>query len=295
MNPDWNKPENQIQFQLLNDPLEQLVEASINRIRREWPTTLGDPAHAVPFQFLLKHAFWVYRASRFLVADIPKDPLRRPELALALAPLSRTILDAIFNVVFIFDDYPARLCWYLDSGLREVERKAELYGRTYTGDLKWMDWLSQIDRAKQVFIDNRNAVCVSGMMLPKGRFPHPGAILSSQKLNDPALHPFLTYLSDWFYKELSSVSHSHWSGLVLNIGQVLRVESGTEGDLLLNNKYRSVVLLQEMTFLLCLTSEIIAKAGFSGRDKALYIWGLLTGYSDDAKYLRDQRYKALLS
>jgi len=295
MNPDWNKPENQVQFQLLNDPLEQLVEATINRIRREWPTTMGDPAHTVPFQFLLKHAFWVYRASRFLAADIPKDPLRRPELALALAPLSRTILDAIFNVVFIFDDYPARLCWYLDSGLKEVDRKYELYASTYAGARNWTDWLSKFGRAKQVFIDNRDTVCAPKMAISKGRFPHPGAILSRQTLNDPTLHLFLTYLSDWFYKELSSVAHSHWSGLVLNIGQVLRVESGTEEDLLLNNKYRSDVLLQEMTFLLCLTSEIITEAGFAGRDKALYIWGLLTAYSDEANYLRDQRYKVLLS
>ncbi len=295
MNPDWSKPQNLIHFPMLNEPLEELVKATIERIRREWPSTLGKPAHAVAFQFMLKHAWWIYRCSRFLVADIPKDALRRPEFALGLAPLSRTILDAVFNVVFIFDDYPLRLCWYLDSGLKEVERNFSRYAATYAGDPKWTQWLAEAPKFKQVFIESRDEVCAKGAALPKGCFPHPGAILGQQQLNDATLRPFLMYLNDWTYRELSSAAHGHWAGLVQNIGQVLRVESGTEEDLAINLKFRSDSVLQTMTFLLCLVSEIIAKANFQGKERALIVWGLLAPISDDAKYLADSRYRALLA
>jgi hypothetical protein len=59
-------------------------------------------------------------------------------------------------------------------------------------------------------------------------------------------------------------------------------------------KYRSDFLLQEITLLLSLVSEIIAFVGFRGKNECAYIWTVLREYSDEANAIYDMRYAQLL-
>ncbi|MBN1568331.1 MAG: hypothetical protein JXA73_10835 [Acidobacteria bacterium] len=292
MNPDWDKPENQINFKLLNSPLEELCDATLNRIRRQWPTRLGQAPNSVVFSFLLKRSLWVYRASRYLVADLPADPLRRPEFGATLPVLSRTILDAVFVVVFVIENYPGNLCWYLDSGYREALDQLNQYRERYP---MWLEWADQIERSLAVFEESRDSACSEVKDPPNRWFPGLGKAIKDKLIQDPNRNTFLTYLNAWLYGELSSSAHSHWSGLVLSMGQILRMEHGDKWDLKLIQKYRSDFLLQEMTLLLCLVSEIIVFAGFEGKNKCAFLWTLLAEYSDEAKDIYQSRYSEMLA
>jgi hypothetical protein len=290
MQPEWSKPENQIPFKMLNEPLEEIAKATLERIRREWPLPLGEPSNAVVFGFLLKRSLWIYRSSRCLVADIPRDSLSRPEFGASLPILSRTILDAVFVVAFLADDYPTNLCWYLDSGYREAKHQLDMYKERYP---TWTKWASQIEDSFNLFVEARDKACSGPSEPPTRWFPGIGKAIGKNLIHDENCRDFLTYLNDWLYGELSSASHSHWSGLVLSMGQILRMEHGDDWDMQLITKYRSDFLLQEMTLLLALVTEIIVLAGFEGRDKCVYIWTLLREYCDEAKHIYETRYAEL--
>jgi hypothetical protein len=291
---DWEKPGNQLDFAVIGEAFDTLVKGTTNRADREWPAKLGGQSHAMLFTFALKTAYWTYAASKYLVADKPQDATRRQEFAASVPPLTRTILDLLFNVVFVLDDYPARLCWYFDSGRREVETKITRYKKSYSGDPRWTRWLTNFERSKDIFVQHCDAVC-GRTRAPNSWFPHPGKMLGQKLFKNPSLYDFLTYLDEWVYGDLSSSSHGHWSGLVQRMGQVLRIERSDNDDLRIANKYRSDVLLQQMTLLLCLVTEIIVAADFDNKAKAAYLWQLLSALSDEAKDLYNLRYQVLLS
>ena len=290
----WERPENTLDFAVINDSFDKLLRATENKVEREWPITLGGiGAHALPFLFALKTARWTYVATCYLLADKPEDTHRHLEFAIAAPPLNRTVLDLVFNVVFIFDDFHEHLCWYLESGLNEAEKVIARFRNTYAGNPAWDPWLAEFATSNAPFADTRDRVC-SAKQPPKRPFPHPGGILK-QKFKSPDALKFLNYLNDWFYRDLSSSSHGHWRGLGSRTAQVLRMEAKDDAQLKHAQKYKSDCLVEQVALTLCLVSEIIAAAQYDNKPQANYIWGVLAAYSLMAKELHEMRYQKLLS
>jgi hypothetical protein len=290
----WEKPESTLDFAVIGDSFDKLLRATENKVEREWPIPLGGVgAHAVPFLFALNTARWTYVATRYLLADKPEDQRRHLEFAVAAPPLTRTLLDLVFNLVFIFDDYHERLCWYLASGLNEVEKMIARFRNTYAGSPAWDPWLAQFAHINAPFAETRDRVC-SGKQPPKNRFPHPGLILK-QKFRCADSLKFLNYLNDWFYRDLSSSSHGHWMGLSTRAAQVLRIQAKDDVQLKYAQKYKSDCLVEQVAVMLCLVSEIIAAAQFDNKPQANYIWAILAAYSLMTKELHEMRYQRLLS
>ena len=296
MELDWERPENILDFRVFIDSFDKFLKGTELKIGREWPPALGgNEWHREPFLYALQTARWTFVASLYLLADSPADPCRHLEFTVAVPPLTRTILDMLFNFVFIFDDFQERLCWYLQSGLDETERMIKRFGDTYSGDPAWSPWLSDLSRVRKPFAMSRDRVC-GKRNPPQRRFPHPGKIVRGEvPFKDPQSLDFLRYLNDWFYRDLSSSSHGHWYGLANRYAQILRVRANDEAQTKFARKHKSDCIFQQTTLLLCLASEVIAAAGFDNKPKARYFWGLLTGYWGEAKELYTLRYQMLLS
>jgi hypothetical protein len=294
---DWEKPENTLDFGLVKDALDKLLRAVENKIEREWPLRLGGTVwHAGPFLFATKVARWTYVASLYLLADSPPDPSRHLEYAVVVPPLNRTILDMTFSAVFIFDDFDDRLCWYLHSGLDEVQRKIQRFKVQYGADPAWSTFFARIGAAESPFLKNRDAVCRGRAPAYKGRFPHPGKIISgSIPFKDASRLDFLKYLNDWFYRDLSSSAHGHWSGLAERAAQVLRMQVDDDTQQRYAQKYKSDCIMQQITLILCLLSEIVVAADFDNKAQATYLWGILTSYWGEAKEVYEKRYQHLLT
>jgi hypothetical protein len=62
-----------------------------------------------------------YRAAKYMMADMPEDPNRDPKYALILPGLNRQLLDLLFTVVYIVDDFEARSLEYQKAGWRELK------------------------------------------------------------------------------------------------------------------------------------------------------------------------------
>jgi hypothetical protein len=89
---------------------------------------------------VLSTSWMTYSAVRFLCA---KRETRgwQPELAVCVPPMSRTILDAVFLVVFMFEDLPSRIAWYYNAGMDEYERDYERHFKRYGAAPTWAEWL----------------------------------------------------------------------------------------------------------------------------------------------------------
>ena len=171
----WEKPENTLDFALISDSFDKLLKATENKVERDWPPALGGVgAHAVPFLFSLKTTRWTYVATCYLLADKPQDPRRHLEFAVAVPPLNRTVLDLVFNAVFIFDDYNERLCWYLESGLNEVNKRISQFRNTYAGNPAWDHWLAESAQIGNPFVDSIHVTAfVPARCRRKGLSPTP--------------------------------------------------------------------------------------------------------------------------
>jgi hypothetical protein len=104
---------------------------------------------------------------------------------------------------------------------------------------------------------------------------------------------FLSYLYDWYYKELSSTSHLSYPGLILR-SKVLLLEQDDQGradDLIF---LRSYFFFQTVGLVLALLSEVQSEAMFSFADRLKYVWRIVNEYSPDCREIYSNRYESLL-
>lgn len=141
-------------FETIREPLDSLLVSIGNKLEREWPERWASiPGAAILLRAISKVAENTYKTIRFICADSPPDPSRKLEYALSVPPLTRTILDSVFTVVFIFEDLPARTEWFYKSGWRELYEEHQRYQNTYGSDQKWATWLAE----KSALIENTKA------------------------------------------------------------------------------------------------------------------------------------------
>jgi len=62
-----------------------------------------------------------YDAVRYLVADTPEDHNRKPNYVLIVPAVNRQLLDLLFTLVYMFDDYDARALEYERAGVEGVQ------------------------------------------------------------------------------------------------------------------------------------------------------------------------------
>src|SRR2546423_1092958 len=95
-----------------------------NKLEREWPKQLGSEDSAAIVVGLFRVAFTSFKATRYLAAVTPQDPLRLPEFVIATPPVLRSVLDAYANVVYLFEDLGPRSEAFVRRGWKEeVDRE----------------------------------------------------------------------------------------------------------------------------------------------------------------------------
>ena len=122
----------EIDYTPIKVPLAEIPHAIINRIKRERDAELAALHRTLPGVLsLMTHVVRVtWDSVRFLCANKVEQPSRRLDFAVAVPPLSRTILDAVFNIVFIFDKPTLNARKYCAGGWREaLELQGQLTAR----------------------------------------------------------------------------------------------------------------------------------------------------------------------
>jgi hypothetical protein len=231
------------------------------------------PTDAQAFLFMsTRLARSTFRTISYLCADIRQTQHDwNWETTLVLPALNRTILDSVFSIVFMLEDPANRSRWYHESGFREAKEELERYKNQYAALPEWEEWLKGYE---QIVNDGIMQFGVSPEALDLKRkykwWPNPG---SMPREASPKTREFLRYLSDWFYREMSSQVHLSLLGTV-KFGSLIAPElfDKERQETISFPRFRALQLGRTVTLLLCLVSEIEYYFSFGMNHRVLELW-----------------------
>jgi hypothetical protein len=284
-------PERRLPFETIREPIDTLLSAMALKLEREWPEKWAGLTGARPyFQGTVQLADFTYQSVRFLCADKPENPARKLEFAVSVPPLARTILDSVFTVIFLLEDFPVRWNWFKKSAWREGEDDQQRLRTAYGDDPGWTEWLKELDGIVG-FLKQEAAITPAEEGNPKliQWFPNPGK-MPAQTTGWRQNH--LRYLNDWFYRGLSAESHLSLNGFGKRAGFLLAPSPEDRRRVL--DKSRSDDVFTTITLVVALLSEIEIEFRFGLTDRLKYVWGIIQEYWGEAKDLYTRRYSTAL-
>src|SRR5437879_985784 len=167
-----------------------------------------------------------YEAASFLCSDADDTPKRKREFVLILPPTNRQLLDLLFTLVFMLDDFPARSVAYELGGYRQArEEYDKFYARYGTStNPKWQahfltlqEWLPKMETYLSITPEQK----ANPALIHYWRAPY-------RLMRTPTRsQPFMEYLEKWLYGETSAQAHLNAAGL-FSIGAFLISELAPE-------------------------------------------------------------------
>lgn len=195
-----------LDYGLIKDQIDRLLESVPNKLEREWAAPTY-PAFTV-LVGTVGSVGNTFKTIRFLCSEKSQDWRHRPEMALAVPPLARSILDAVYTYIFLFEDLSARADWYVCSGWRELAEYIDRARRDYASEPDWAEYLDQADPNLEKI---RMLIGKSEVELRSTDWwPTPPQM--KRRVKDPATAAFFAYLDDWYYREFSQISHGTLPG-----------------------------------------------------------------------------------
>lgn len=279
---------NTMDFSLIATELDRLLIAFRETTVREWPRKWDGLLGA---QLLIQGSVRVvattYQLIRFICKDANRyrDAWQKLEFVTATPPLTRSILDALFALVFLFDDVPAKSEMFIKGGWREMCEESERMARDYGSNSKWQGYLTDRTAKMEEMRVLRNLPPCGEETKKLPYWPYPGSMLRHNQLSDER-KAYLQYLNDWYYKELSSADHLSFLGLIVRVTPLMRPED----DNVKLNVLRSHFLESTLSLVVAILSEIQIEAGFEHAERLKYVWGILNQL-DNPRELYDLRYR----
>lgn len=261
-----------IPFGTFGPQFDTLVMAMGNKIDREWPARHAKHrgSKALIHQ-LLRVAENTYHTVRYFAADEPPNPSRKPQFALCISPLARTVLDSLFTTVFLFGDLPERTAWYYRAGWRELYEENVRLNGAYGADPDWTNWLKQHTAfVNKVRVDwgVTAAEEANPKLVPRWPIPPQMALQSSLDADRKA---YLEYLTDWFYRALSQDAHLSWPGLARTGAALMPRQEVSDEQW---RKMKSDAVMTLVTLLLALVSELELELRYDLKERIKYVWGV---------------------
>jgi len=284
----------EIDFRIVGPQIDSLLIAFTNTIEKEWPAKWERLGHA---QLLVMGSVnlsaTTYQLVRFLCKDRGqyRDPWQKREFVTAVPVLTRSILDSLFTLVFLFDDVPSKAELFVKGGWREMCEATDRAERNHRSEPKWTKYLQE--RAKSM-----EAMRQMGSLPPPGSeisrlryWPTPGQMIRWPKLSHERRN-YLTNLNDWYYRELSSSAHLSLPGLILRVRPLLLRDSDESETSL--RKLKANCFPLTICLLLCILSEVQVEAEFTFADRLKYVWRVLREYYDQIEEIYQMRYNSRL-
>jgi hypothetical protein len=284
----------EIDFRIVGPQIDSLLIAFTNTLEREWPSKWKDLAHA---QLLVMGSVnlsaTTYQLIKFVCKDIDqnRDPWQKREFITAVPVLTRSILDSLFTLVFLFDDVPSKADLYVKGGWREMCEATHRAERNHRSRPKWTKYLRE--RAKNMEAMRKMAsLPLPGPETSKLHYwPTPNQMIGWPELSDERRN-YLTGLNDWYYRELSSTAHLSLQGLILRVRPLLLRDSEEPETSL--RKLKANCFPLTICLLLSILSEVQIDAEFAFADRLKYVWRVLREYYDQIEEIYHMRYESRL-
>jgi hypothetical protein len=246
-------------------PLEEIPIAIYNRIQRELRSSLGEPLFLF-LELMIRVSGDTWSAVRFLGSN-KLEHGRQVEFLYAVPPLTRTVLDSLLTVIFMFDDPSVNVRRYYAGAWRDRYEKHQELVVEHGSDLAWRTRLdveeadiAQIHKLAGITQAEKDAV---DQKLPQQLikyWPNPGKFGRSNQVRDKKREDFLRHVNDWFYGTLSQDSHLSFTGLERRGGMYAQTARGF--DVQKHHDYsRSTFMADFLAIYTALLSEVSCQLG----------------------------------
>lgn len=257
-----------------------------------------DERNSSLFLMMLRFTHNSFEAISFLCSDEDDAPKRKREFALLLAPTNRQLLDLLFTLVYMLDDFPTRSVDYELSAYRQLREENEKHHARYGTDAKWQTRLAdmrEFQRRLETYLSITPAQKANPATISYWYAPY-----RLMKMKKPTKsQPFIEHLERWLYGETSAQAHLNAAGLFTVAGFVISdlAPDEQQKDMMDRNfeRYRCRNFSRSLTTVLAIASEIDTFCGLNNRERLSRLWVLLSGYVPEADDVYKLRYQGMLS
>ena len=237
-----------------------------------------------------------YEAMSFLCSDAGDTPKRKREFVLILPPANRQLLDLLFTLVFMLDDFSARSMAYELSGYREAREVYDRFYNRFGADPKWQEHFAdhrQLLQMMEKYLSLTSEQRANPLLIPY--WPAPYKLMKRASTSQP----FMKFLDQWLYGETSAQAHLNAAGLFA-VGGFLIPELAP-GDIrkIIEErnfeKYKFRHFSRSLITVLAIASEIDNFCQLKNRETLTRLWVLLAGYAEEAADVYKLRYQAMLA
>jgi hypothetical protein len=249
---------------------------------------------------LIRIASNSYNALRYLLAEKPKDPNRKPTFVLIIPPVNRQLMDLLFTLVYILDDLRPRAIAFQRATWRELTDEFQRYRTTYKNDPEWRLYFEAAENASKVSIpllkltedQQRNPSTIR-------YWKHPGEL----KDEPTSSRKFLRWLYKWLYIDTSAQAHLSAGGLFVLAPFLLMdiLEGSAEPlsaeELSKRREYRSYHFLhfsRTIFTVLAIATELDARLQLGYQEAVTYLWTIIREHVPEGREMYERRYSALL-
>jgi hypothetical protein len=296
-------------YRIIRDDFHEILRATGNHLERDWPSRYADAASGqMVLLQLVRLAITSYKTILFIYSDLNDGANRDPHMVLSTPPLTRTILEIIGSVLYLLEDLPRHTDLFFRAAWRDDYEMLIKYRQRYAGLPRWDAYIELRSKGvakleAQLGITKKDKENLNNILF----WPTLGKIrkrLRKDYPNSSAL-PYIEFLDDWFYRELSTQSHLEPRGLgqmglhFLGIEDLKEI-SGDDRDGIrerLDEKLQEFRLTQfwtAITLILSLVSEVELHFCYGLKQRILIIWALINQHSEISQEVYKERYEKLL-
>jgi hypothetical protein len=229
----------------------------------------------------------------FLLSDLDPHPKCLPRYVLIVPSVNRQIMDLWFSLVYIMEDFEARILLYEQIAYRQLREQINKTKKRYGVDPEWNDWFEDMEDLTRMMeteipLTNEQKADPS-TTIPSWPSPHDLSTKASRSRD------FLKLLDEEIYGEVSIIAHLKPSGLMQAAGFVLAdiapehhkrmVEERTIHQYKFRNFFQTVITL------LGIISEIEMYCKLGNAEQIAKVWQRMATRNHDAKDIYEARYK----
>lgn len=292
-------PQEEFNFGLVKDELRSVLSALLEFLNRQWPTgdqfVEGAKETLIPY---VQISFNTFETIIFVCSDVDDGSNRQELFSVAVSPLTRSLLESLFSIVYLLDDLNEKVVEFDKALFKEQTKFLKWAKSQYANIPNWERYFEEKSKRLETFAQ----FLIDRGELKEGEmenldtirdFPRVSKVKKRLKSKESPVVPFLEYLDDLHYRELSFHSHLEPSGII----ELQPIFAGTDkrvaDDMVSDIRSKQVYLA--VAFVLSIASEIEFCFNFGLRQRLSYLWVLLNSANDLSEEIYSLRYQALLN
>ena len=241
---------------------------------------------------MLRFAWNSYGAVRYITADTPPDPNRKPNYVIVIPPINRQLLDLLFSLVYMLDDLIPRSLAYQRAGWRDLVEERSTIRAEYGNDVEYEGFLesldAQIDHMAEVFQitpeEQDNPTLVDYWKTP-----------FKLAKRESKCRGYLQFLEKSIYRDVSAHAHLTFAGLQKIscflvsdlLGDAVPEEKRTRAMQSLHFQQVSRTAI----FFLAVATEIDTYLKLGNHSSIDYLWVIFSEHVVEAREMYEFRYQ----